>query len=238
MPVNPTQNGGYPIQEQGDNPDTWGIQPDEGLNSQAELFAEALHSFEVLALNGNYTLTNTNYVSNNFRRAFLRLTDGGLSAGPTVTAPAVSQVYRIINATGFPVLFETGLDNTLTLEAGLSYIVSCDGATVTDMTARSISQLSGPTENFDMNSFRIVNLASAFDQTDAVNLDQLQTAIANAALPADGGQIKITVNDTTARYASTALVGGQNINMSVQNPGDDETLLINTNTFFWSHAGS
>ena len=44
MPVNPTEFGDYAIQDQGDNPDAWGVEPTEGLNNQASTIAEAIHS--------------------------------------------------------------------------------------------------------------------------------------------------------------------------------------------------
>lgn len=117
----------------GDNEDTWGTELNEDV---IDLTDEAIAGVETVSLTGNKTLSSTNYVTNEARNAALRLTDGGLSAAPTITIPAVEKTYIVQNTTTYVITFSSGGTNA-TVPASRWALVYCDG---TDVYARSLFQ--------------------------------------------------------------------------------------------------
>lgn len=117
----------------GDNEDTWGTELNDDV---IDLTDEAVAGVETISLTGNKTLTSTNYATNEARNAALRLTDGGLSAAPTITIPAVEKTYLVHNTTAYIVTFSSG-GTDATVPASRWALVYCDG---TDVYSRSLFQ--------------------------------------------------------------------------------------------------
>jgi hypothetical protein len=109
----------------GDNEDTWGTE----LNDDALDLIDQAHGVESIALTGDKTLTSTDYVTNEARKAVLRLTDGGLSAAPTITIPAVQKTYIVHNTTTYVVTVSCG-GTDATVAAQRWALVYCDGTNV------------------------------------------------------------------------------------------------------------
>jgi hypothetical protein len=236
MATSATTYGGYPLQDAGDNLNTWGTDSTAGLNNALGLLAEGVHSVLSIALTGNTTLTSTNYASNQFRRRGLILTDGGLSSAPTVTAPSVQSVYLIWNATGYTVSFKTSGGSAVSLATGMGHVVSCDATSMYVLTARRLDQISAPTAAVDLNSQKITSLATGTAGTDAVNVTQLNAAIASASVPAATGAVLVSANDTTARYLGSALTAGTGITLTENNDGSDETLTVSVSDEVFENA--
>lgn len=117
----------------GDNEDTWGTELNDDV---IDLTDEAVAGVETISLTGNKTLTSTNYATNEARNAALRLTDGGLSAAPTITIPAVEKTYIVHNTTTYVVTLSSGgTDGTVAAQRWA--LVYCDG---TDVYSRSLFQ--------------------------------------------------------------------------------------------------
>lgn len=111
------------LQETGGNTNTWGILLDLAL----ELVDEAIAGLETIALTSNYTLTSTNYVSDQARNAVLKFT----GAGPfTVTIPSVEKVYIVWNACTAATTITTGSGDTVVIDTTDIVVVFCDGTNV------------------------------------------------------------------------------------------------------------
>jgi hypothetical protein len=109
----------------GDSVNTWGTV----LNTQGlDLTDEAIAGVETIALTGNHTLTSTNYVSDEARNMGLRFT-GSLSAGATITIPAVEKLYFVINDAGQTLTFTAG-GTTGAIETGRRKWLACDATNV------------------------------------------------------------------------------------------------------------
>ena len=226
MTTAPTDFGGYPTQELGDNLNSWGVNSTAGLNNAINLMSYKLHSVLSIAMTGDVTLTSTNYAANQSRRAGLVLTDGGLSSAPTITAPSAQSVYCLWNATGYTVSFKTSGGSAVSLATGIGHVVACDATEMYVLTARRLDQLDAPTGSVAMNSQKLTGLGAGTASTDAVTLSQMNTAIAAAGTPASSGAVLISANDTTSRYLADAIVAGAGLSETEDNDGGDETLTL------------
>lgn len=136
----------------GDALNTWGF----SLNACIDRLTEMGVGVTSISLTGNKTLTTTNYVANESRWGGLRFTDGGLSSAPTVTFPAETRSWLVIN-TGSTYAVNclaagSGV-SAVSVAAGKWAIIDCDG---TDMFIRDLSNMGG-----DLALSSIADIASA-----------------------------------------------------------------------------
>jgi hypothetical protein len=129
MADTPTTRGSYRKQGLGDRSAAWGLS--SGLNGALDSLDEAIHGYNPVSLaTVNYTLTSTDYTTNETRQRVHRFTNGGISANPTITVPAVENWWIMSNAvTGFDVLVSNGA-NSITIDDGVTSIVVTDGTSV------------------------------------------------------------------------------------------------------------
>lgn len=135
---------------------TWG---DVVNNSITNLLDTAVAGTTTLSTDGDVTLTTTTLAANQARQAIL-LCSGSRTALRTITAPAQSKIYTIINATtgGFSVkLVGAGPTTGVTIVAGESAICAWNGsdfikvsntggsASFTNVTVSGTTTLSGLT---------------------------------------------------------------------------------------------
>ena len=226
-----TTNNGIPLQGLGDSLNSWGIDSSNGLNNALSLLEKLCSGVETVSLTGNVTLTTTAKADNQSRNIGFILTDGGLSSAPTVTVPSIEGVYLVYNAgaTYAVTLTCSGSATTASCAAGLVTVVLSDGTDCFAVTPR-LDQISAPTSSVSMNSQKITSLATGTASTDAVNLSQMNTAIASAGVPASTGAVLVSVNDTTAQYLNGALVAGTGVTLTENNDGADETLTAAVDT--------
>ena len=123
----------------GDALNTWGF----SLNAALERMTEMGVGVTSISLTGNKTLTTTNYVANESRWGGIRFADGGLSAAPTVTFPAETRSWLVIN-TGSTYAVNclaagSGV-SAVSVDAGKWAIIDCDGV---DLFINDLSNLSG-----------------------------------------------------------------------------------------------
>ena len=142
---------GFVLQETGENETVWG----DTLNVSAlSLIDAAIRGRVEFALSGSKTLTSTNGVDTEGRKAILHATSG---TGGTVTIPGYSKAYFVINdTTGSVVITSGGADNA-TFVAGDSGLAVCDGA--------------GAVRKIQSNDFageRLTNVGSPTTSSDAV----------------------------------------------------------------------
>ena len=127
------------LQTDGENLNTWG----QKLNTLFQLVEQAIHSGAEISIpvEANVTLTSTNYVANQERRAVLRFTGTG---GFTVTFSGKARKYLIVNDCAGAVTLSDGGD-TVSLEAGERDIAITDG---TDFQLMGFSTLNTQLANY------------------------------------------------------------------------------------------
>ena len=174
MPSSPTTRLRLEKQAAGENDTTWGT----NANTVFDLIDFAIGGMTTFTLSGTKTLSNTNYVADEARAAFLNITSG---TGGTVTIPNVEKVYLVKNATSGTVTFTTGSGTTADVATGEFQIVVCIAGNVVYAT------------NYG-------NGVSAFIKT---LLDDANAAAARTTLGL--GTVSVLDETTTAQYlANTA----------------------------------
>src|SRR5215211_1262834 len=105
MASTPSSRNRFNLQGTGDNVGTWGTV----LNDQAlTLIDEALDGVTTIGpMNGNFTLSSSNYASDQSRRRILKLI-GSPGATYTITIPGVEKFYWVINATNAAQIVKAG----------------------------------------------------------------------------------------------------------------------------------
>ena len=124
-----TTRGKYRKQGLGDGLNTWGL--NSGLNGLFDVMDEAIHGVKEITLTGtSYSLTSTNYTSNDIRFRQFKFT-GNFAA--TITIPATQNWWVIENATGQTLTFSNGSNNATLGNAFFGLLVT-NGTTVTMLT--------------------------------------------------------------------------------------------------------
>jgi len=118
MPSSPTTRLRLEKQAAGENDTTWGT----NANTVFDLIDFAIGGMTTFTLSGSKTLSNTNYVADEARAAFLNITSG---TGGTVTIPNVEKIYLVKNATSGTVTFTTGSGTTADVLTGETQIIVC-----------------------------------------------------------------------------------------------------------------
>jgi len=196
---------------------TWG---DTVNNSITSLVDTAVAGTTNVSADSNVTLTTTTGASNQARQAIL-LFSGARTAIRTVTAPAQSKIYTVINATtgGFAVqLVGAGPTTGVTIANGARTVVAWNGSDFVEVSSPSSIILPGGTANgvLYLNGSKVVTSGSAltFDGTNlgvgvASPTFKLQIAGANSS----SGGINITGTGTNGlRLFQDAATGDSYIN--------------------------
>jgi hypothetical protein len=139
MASSQTTFGGVEQPATGENLNVWGPL----VNKMAQRSIEMGAGFKTISLTGNYTPTTTIYDANESRWGCIEFTDGGLSSQPTVTLPAETRYWLIINSgSTYAVACKASgsAEDAVTVEASSWAWIYCDG---TDMFVRDLSTLSG-----------------------------------------------------------------------------------------------
>ena len=204
---------------------TWGDVVNDSITS---LLDTAVAGTTTLSTDGDVTLSTTTLAANQARQAIL-LCSGARTALRTITAPAQSKIYTIINATtgGYSVkLVGVGPTTGVTVVAGESALVAWNGsdfikisntggaASFTDVTVSGNVTLSGGTANgvLYLNGSKVATSGSAltFDGTTLVSSRGASNGVA-AQFGRSSGQSLYVYADTTSVYlgsdngANTAL---------------------------------
>lgn len=111
------------FQETGANVNTWGTL----LNTVLQLADDAIAGMATVTLTGNYTLTSSNYVEDEARKAILKFNGTG---SYTVTIPSVSKTYIVWNNTTGTLTLTTGAGTTVAVDTTDTLLVFCDGTNV------------------------------------------------------------------------------------------------------------
>ena len=192
--ASPTTRGKYKKQALGEGLNTWGLT--SGLNGLFDVMDEAVHGVnEITLVSVAYTLTSTNYASNDIRYRQLKFT-GNFAA--TITIPATQNWWIIENATGQTLTFSNG-SNTATLQTGFFGLLVTNGTTVTCLTlpdavsAKTVADNIASVNQVATDSASVVAVAGK-----STEVGRLGTAAAVADMALLG---------TTANVAAQALIG-------------------------------
>jgi hypothetical protein len=134
-----TTFGGVEQPATGENLNVWGPLVNKMIQRSIEMGA----GFKTISLTGNKTLTTTLYDANESRWGCIEFTDGGLSSQPTVTFPAETRYWLIINSgSTYSVACKASGSAVaaVTVEASSWAWIYSDG---TDMFVRDLSSMSG-----------------------------------------------------------------------------------------------
>jgi len=177
MPSTPSTNLRIELQETGENLNTWGI----ALNSAIQRIEEALTKIVTKSLTGDYTLTSVNYTTDEARSAMLSFTDGGLSAAPTITVPAVSKFYFVLNSGAtYDINFTAG-NTSAAVRPGTFAIVYCDGTDCFN-NEPTLDLIKKAAANVDLDSHKIINLTDPTAAQDAATKNYIDTLAASSDL--------------------------------------------------------
>lgn len=204
----PTPVYGLRQQSLGSNVNTWG---DDKLNDVLVGIAQLIGQIKEITLTGNYTITSTNYVSTADNRNAGWGFVGTLTATATVTVPSSRAVMYVLNATtgGYSVIVKTSAGTGITIPNGRTALLWSDGVNVYNLFPNHMGTDFEP-------------LLSG----DAANVQYVETAIANASIPASAGTVLVSGTDTTAGYAGTKVQvtgsGAASVVQTITNPGANE----------------
>jgi hypothetical protein len=155
-----TPNLGLELQATGENRTTWGIK----ANNDFSLIEQAITGYISIPMGDtNITLTKNNAAADQSRMAILNFT-GANTAIRTVTIPAVSKLYTVINATsgGFAINIQTGAGVAVSVPSASRRTLYCDGTNV--FFADDVLPLAGGTMTGPINmNGQGVNGASTFN---------------------------------------------------------------------------
>jgi hypothetical protein len=183
----------------GENPNTWGIITNTNLGS---LLEQAIAGASAITLpDSNYVLTNINYAPDQSRNMILLLT-GSLTQARTITAPAVSKMYIIRNATtgGFAVSIQTASAGlSVSIPNGTTAVVYSDGTNFYNaVTSIQDATITGGT---------VSNLATPLAVVSG-GTGATTAAIARANLQAAQSGINADINALTALSTPIPINGG------------------------------
>lgn len=203
---------------------TWG---DTVNNSITSLLDSAVAGTTTLSTDADVTLTTTTLAANQAREAIL-LFSGARTALRTVTAPAQSKIYTVINATtgGFAVkLVGVGPTTGLSIPAGASAVVAWNGSDFVEIGATTLNSLTvsgnltvaGTTtlSSGAANGVAYLNGSKVLTTGSALTFDG--TVLTNTQSSAASGVIANLANSTTGALLQLSSVGVANVRLGSPN---------------------
>jgi hypothetical protein len=212
------------LQDTGENDSTWG---DVANNGVFRLLEAAVAGMATISLNaGNVTLTSANGASDQSRSAILRLT-GILASARTVTIPALTKIYLVINETtgAQDVTIEPTGGTGVVVPNGAAVWVYCDG---TDAAmARVGSAATADLATLATTATDALSLGGVLAANWA-RLNQAQTfsgaqRVSRVALSAAAGLVD--VNAALSNCFSLSMAGNYTL-LNPTNPVDGQTIRI------------
>ncbi len=199
---------GGKAQASGENLNTWGVSPN--LNDTLQAIANGICRWNPLTINvgATTTISETNYsLTNDTEVAAIKLVAGTVAAAFALVIPGRSKMIPVWNTTGYTATIKLAATTGFALPTGRIAIVGTDGSTdVYNMTPNYGGTPTPTSGSLDIGAWSAV-----------------ETAIANAALPATAGTIRNSATDTTSNYIATKLTFSGSLVATTSNPGGNET---------------
>lgn len=167
------------LQATGSNTNLWGGY----LNTAMQTLEQASKGYQTLAVTGDATISWTNYSTGNIGQcAHLKLT-GTLTSPAALTFPANMNWMSVNNQAGATVTIKCSGGTGVAVPTSRRVLIRCDGVDYVSDTPTWTGDSTTLTNNGDITNYL-----------------QVQTLIANAALPATAGTVLISGIDATANY--------------------------------------
>jgi hypothetical protein len=172
-----TASNGFIKQDLASNVNRWG---DPILNQSFDLVDDSLDG--ILTLNGaapSIVLTNDNGAPNQARNRILRVT-GVQAANCIITVPNVAKHWWVWNQTtggSFAVTVRTAAGAGVVCARGGKTLVVCDSIDCFQFAPGSLSDLSPPTGDLNLNNHRIISLADGTNSNHAATLGQVTASL-------------------------------------------------------------
>lgn len=195
------------LQSLGSNTNLWGGY----LNVAMQMLEQAAKGYQSYALTVDVTISWANYtLGNTGACAVLKLT-GTLVAALTMTLPGYMNDLKVINSAGATVTVKCSGGTGVAIPNSRTAMLYCDGVDYYNSAPTWRGSTITPTNAGDLLTY-----------------SDVQTLIANAALPATAGTTRVSASDTTAGYLSQKLPfvagAGTAVTSSISNPAADEDL--------------
>jgi hypothetical protein len=169
------------LQSLGSNTNLWGGY----LNVAMQMLEQAAKGYQTYALTVDVTISWANYtLANTAACAVLKLT-GTLTSAVTMTLPGYMNDLKVINAAGAAVTIKCSGGTGVAIPNSRTALIYCDGTDYYNAAATWRGSTITPTNSGDLLTY-----------------SDVQTLIANAALPATSGTVRNSASDTTAGYLS------------------------------------
>jgi hypothetical protein len=237
MPTAFTPLLGLALPVQGELSGTWG---DTVNSSITNLLDTAVAGTTTLSTDGNVTLTSSTGVSDQARSAVVLLS-GARTAIRTVTAPARSKVYVVVNATtgGFATQFVgVGPTTGVTVASGTTVILVWNGADFVQVYADTVTLTGTQTLTNKRITLRINAQTTttspwawnsdSYDQQSFSALANALTINADAGTPTDGQKTVFRFTDNGTARALTWTTGTSKSFRSVGTPLPTTTVVSKT----------
>lgn len=210
---------GVELQAAGENLNTWG---DPKLNNALQILVNLAHGWKAWTINGNYSVSETNYATtNDTENAFIKLVAGTVAAAFNVTLPGRNKRLIMWNATSYAATVKLSATSGVVLPAGGFAIIATDG--VTDVYNASPTHAGTTTQSTATNAYALWGA--------------VETAIA-AASGLTAPFILVSGTDTTAGYLGQKIVGSGAASVSVINSGADEDVQISVGSLAVTDGGT
>lgn len=195
---------GVKLQAAGENLNTWG---DPNLNNDLIVLARASHGWNSKTINGDTTISETNYsTTNDTEVATIKLVAGTVAAAFNLVLVGRARRLLIWNATGFTATPKLSTTAGFSLPNGCVAMVATDG----------VADVYNLSPNFIGTGHVVTNSG------DVTNKAYVDTAIATAGLPATAGTVLNSGGDTTAGYLSQKITVSGSLVLTTTNPGGNE----------------
>ena len=227
---------------------TWGSVVNDSITSLVDTSVAGTTN---ISTDANVTLTTTTGASNQARQAIL-LFSGARTAIRTVTAPAQSKIYTVINATtgGFAVtLVGAGPTTGVTIANGARTVVAWNGSDFVEVSSPSSIILPGGTANgvLYLNGSKVVTSGSAltFDGSGKLALGNvahtsfIPTTVLTLGNSGENAEIRMGQADTKAlisKWVYNATVGSAY--GAIETYGQANYIQFGASDFRWQVASS
>lgn len=205
-------------QTTGSNTNLWGGY----LVTNARAQERAIRGYEGYTVTGSATVAWTNYsATNSFAAAFTKM-GGSPVAAYTITLPSYQTFQGIWNNSGQTGTIKNSGGTGVAIPTGRKALVYGDGTDIYEASPNWLSSYASTLTNAG----------------DIVVKTTLETAIANASLPASAGTVLVSAADTTAGYIGTKITGSGAASVSTTGVPGNGSLVISVGALGLSDGGT
>lgn len=216
---------GLILPEPGGSLNTWGTKLNIVIQMLAAMLKGAAVAMTGVVATDTIAFSNGSYAATALP-AYLKLTNGGLTAAAALTMPAVDKWYIVKNTTAFAITAKVSGGTGVVIPAGgiaLVFYSAPDGDIVN--VSPTLLPGDGVIQGALTVAGRIGGLTAGLASSDAVTVGQLAAAIAASVPAGTAGTFLNSITDTTRGFlggASGKLRVTGSLTMVTQNAGGDE----------------